>query len=311
MFWNFSEEISAEVARVLERRHRALDRESQAERTKRDSVALDAPGRVCLEDGLAGFPLRWSLIRFAHPIMRTIKFTSILLSAVVASAGFGMTACGNKGGGSGKKSERLKWVNRPTNGTVAEDGKVIKIPGLAVDFHVPDVLYVYKDCKEATHTPEGPDQEWIPVVRCSSIEAAGAGESSDEWDSESEDDEGDSSRVLTIYAAEKGDMLISERATASFKLQYEQAGFVVDSLNYFDEYMTKEGRRGIEVVAHTVDKGTGYPIREIKRFMFPREDVVFIIHVDYEYGADRSGINSDWERIVWNFQFTEDGPLFE
>ena len=40
-------------------------------------------------------------------------------------------------------------------------------------------------------------------------------------------------------------------------------------------------------------------------------DVLFIAHVDYEYGADRSGINSDWERIMWNFQFAEDGPLFE
>jgi hypothetical protein len=94
-------------------------------------------------------------------------------------------------------------------------------------------------------------------------------------------------------------------------LQYEQAGFVVDSLNYFDEYLAKPGRRGIEVVAHTVDKSTGYPLREIRRFMFPKDDVVFIIHIDYEYGTDRSGINSDWERIVWSFQFQEDGPLFE
>ena len=243
--------------------------------------------------------------------MPTPKLSSILLSAIIATTGVGLTACGNGGGGSNKKSERLKWVNRPTTGTTAEDGKVIKIPDLQVDFYVPDVLYVYKDCKEATHTPEGPDQEWIPVLRCQSVEAGGDSESSDEWDSESSDEEADTSRVLTIYATEKGDMLISERSTASYKLQYEQAGFVVDSLNYFDEYMTKAGRRGIEVVAHTEDKSTGYPVREVKRFMFPKDDVVFIIHVDYEYGADRSGINSDWERIVWGFQFAEDGPLYE
>jgi hypothetical protein len=243
--------------------------------------------------------------------MPTPKLTSILLSAIVATAGFGLTAC-DKGGGSNKKSERLKWVNRPTAGTAEDGGKLIKIPGLAVDFYVPDVLYVYKDCKEASHTPEGPDKEWIPVIRCQSVETTAEGESeSDEWDSESEaDEEEDTSRVLTVYATEKGDMLISERSTASYKLQYEQAGFVVDSLNYFDDYMTKPGRRGIEVVAHTVDKGTGYPLREIKRFMFPKDDVVFIIHVDYEYGAERSGINNDWERVVWNFQFTEDGPLY-
>jgi hypothetical protein len=246
--------------------------------------------------------------------MPTPKLTSILLSALIATAGFSLTACKKEGGSSKGKSDRLKWVNRPTSGTAEDGGKLIKIAGLAVDFYVPDVLYVYKDCKEASHTPEGPDKEWIPVVRCESIEAGASddSESEDEWDAESEEDEEtDVSRVLTIYVAEKGDTLISERSTASHQLQYEQAGFVVDSLNYFDEYLAKPGRRGIEVVAHTVDKGTGYPLREIRRFMFPKDDVMFIVHVDYEYGADRSGINSDWERIVWSFQFQEDGPLFE
>lgn len=238
------------------------------------------------------------------------KLTSLLLSAIVATAGFSLTACKKEGSSKGK-SDRLRWVNRPTSGTAEDGGKLIKIPGLAVDFYVPDVLYVYKDCKEASHTPEGPDKEWIPIVRCQSVETGGDSDSEDEWDSDSEDEDTDVSRVLTIYVAEKGDTLISERSTASHQLQYEQAGFVVDSLNYFDEYLAKTGRRGIEVVAHTVDKGTGYPLREIRRFMFPKDDVMFIVHVDYEYGADRSGINSDWERIVWSFQFAEDGPLFE
>jgi hypothetical protein len=244
--------------------------------------------------------------------MPTPKLTSILLSALIATAGVSLTACKKDGGSSKGKSDRLKWVNRPTSGTAEDNGKLIKIPTLAVDFYVPDVLYVYKDCKEASHTPEGPDKEWIPVVRCQSVEGGGGeSESEDEWDSESEDEETDVSRVLTIYVAEKGDTLISERSTASHQLQYEQAGFVVDSLNYFDEYLAKPGRRGIEVIAHTVDKGTGYPVREIRRFMFPKDDIMFIVHVDYEYGADRSGINSDWERIVWSFQLQEDGPLFE
>lgn len=244
--------------------------------------------------------------------MPTPKLTSILLSAIVATSGFCLTACEKDKGSSKKKSERLRWVNRPTTGTAEDGGKLIKIPDLQVDFYVPDVLYVYKDCKEAAHTPEGPDKEWIPVIRCQSAESSASdSDSEDEWDSESEDEDTDVSRVLTIYAAEKGDTLISERSTASHKLEYEQAGFVVDSLNYFDEYLAKPGRRGIEVVAHTVDKGTGYPLREIRRFTFPKDDVMFIVHVDYEYGADRSGINSDWERIVWSFQFLEDGPLFE
>jgi hypothetical protein len=233
--------------------------------------------------------------------MRTHKLTSILLTAFIATTGFTVTAC-KKGGGSNKgKSDRLKWVNRPTTGTAEDNGKLLKMPGVDVWFYVPDVLYVYKNCVEATHSPEGPDKEWVPVIRCTSP---------DEVTSEDEDEETEA-RELTIYATPKNDMLISERSTASYKLQYEQAGYVVDSVNYFDEYLAKPGRRGIEIVAHTVDGSTGYPKREVRRFMFPKGDVVFIAHIDYEYGADRSGINSDWERIMWGFQFTEDGALYE
>lgn len=243
--------------------------------------------------------------------MPTHKFTSILLTAFIATTGFTATACKKGGGGKGK-SERLRWVKKPTTGTSEDNGKTIKIAGIDVDFYVPDVLYVYKDCKEAGHAPEGPDGEWIPVIRCRSIDAGSSDDSEDDWESEDEEDDGEiGPRVLTIFAAEKGDTLISERSTASIKLQYEQAGFEVDSINYFDEYLAKPERRGIEIIAHTVDKSSGYPKREIRRFLFPKGDVLFIAHVDYEYGADRSGINSDWERIMWNFQFAEDGPLFE
>ncbi|PRQ03528.1 hypothetical protein ENSA5_15580 [Enhygromyxa salina] len=243
--------------------------------------------------------------------MPTPKFTSILLSALMATAGLSLTAC-EKGGGSKKKSERLRWVNKPTTGTTEDDGKIIKIPGIAIDFYTPDVLYVYKDCVEAAHSPEGPDAKWVPVIRCSSSAGGDEDESDyDDWEEgDDEDDYGDD-RVLTIYVTDKSDMIINERATASYKLQYEQAGFEVESLNYFDEYLAKPGRRGIEVVAHTVDSDSGYPDREIRRFMFPKGDVVFIAHVDYPFGQDRSGINSDWERILWNFQFAEDGALFE
>jgi hypothetical protein len=238
--------------------------------------------------------------------MPTPKFPSILLSALLlaTAGGLTVTACDKGGGGSKKKSDRLRWVKKPTTGTAENEGKLIKIPGIAIDFYVPDVLYVYKDCKEAGHSPEGPDGKWIPVIRCTSPFES---ESEDDW----EDEDSGEERVLTIYASEKGDMIINERSTASFKLQYEQAGYEVDQLNYFDEYLAKPGRRGIEVIAHTVDKDTGYPKREIRRFMFPKGDVVFIAHVDYDYGADRSGINSDWERILWNFQYQEDGPLFQ
>lgn len=231
------------------------------------------------------------------------KLTSFMLSAFVATACVGMTACDKGGGGKKGKSERLRWVDKPTSGTAEEEGKLIKIPGLAVDFYVPDVLYVYKSCGEASHSPEGPEGKWIPVIRCTSPDA----ESSDDLDEE----EDSGTRELTIYASEKGDTLINERSTVSMKVQYEQAGFQVQSINYFDEYLAKPGRRGIEIIAQTIDSETGYPKREIRRFLFPKDDVLFIIQVDYDYGADRSGINSDWERIVWNFQLAEDGPLFQ
>jgi hypothetical protein len=237
--------------------------------------------------------------------MQTPKFTTILLTALMATAGLSMTACKKDGSGSKKKSERARWLNKPTTGTTEKDGKIIKIPGIDITFYTPDVLYVYKNCVEASHSPEGPDAKWVPLVRCSSPESS----SDSDYDSDDEDDGG--SRVLTIFVTDKSDMIINERSTASYKLQYEQAGFQVDSLNYFDEYLSKPGRRGIEVIAHTIDSDTGYPDQEIRRFMFPKDDVVFIAHVDYPYGQDRSGINSDWERILWNLQFTEDGPLFE
>jgi hypothetical protein len=237
------------------------------------------------------------------------KLTSFLLSGFVATACLGMTAC-DKGGGSSKgKSERLKWVNKPTSGTAEDDGKLIKIPGLAVDFYVPDVLYVYKSCTEASHTPEGPENKWIPVIRCTSPFEESSGE--DDWESEEEDDSSSGGAELTIYVTPKEDQLISERAVASYKLQYEQAGFQVKTLDYYDEYLAKPGRRGIEVIAQTIDSNTGYADREIRRFMFPKDDVLFIIHVDYQANSDLAGINSDWERIVWNFQYAEDGPLFQ
>jgi hypothetical protein len=241
--------------------------------------------------------------------MQTPKFTSILLIALMATAGLSSTAC-KKDGSTKKKSDRARWVNKPTTGTTEKDGKIIKIPGLGITFYTPDVLYVYKNCVEATHTPEGPDDKWIPVIRCSSPFEDSSDD--DDWESEDDEDSDDGgSRVLTIFVTDKSDMIINERSTASYQLQYEQAGFEVGSLNYFDEYLSKPGRRGIEVVAHTVDSDSGYPDQEIRRFMFPQDDVVFIAHVDYPYGQDRSGINSDWERILWNLQFDEDGPLFE
>jgi hypothetical protein len=240
--------------------------------------------------------------------MPTPKLTSILLSAFVATACVGLTAC-KKGAVSKDASDRLRWVAQPESGTAEDNGKLIKIPGIAVDFYTPDVLYVYKSCAEASHSPEGPENKWVPVIRCTDVERGGDEEEED-FESDDEEDEDYGPAVMTIFATEKGGQLISERATASIKLEYEQAGFEVESVNFFDEYMAKEGRRGIEILARTVDSETGYPVREIRRFLFPKDDVLFIAHIDYAYGSDPGGVNSDWERILWGFQLAEDGPLY-
>ncbi|MCA9685463.1 MAG: hypothetical protein KC457_25015 [Myxococcales bacterium] len=236
------------------------------------------------------------------------KFSRILLCALFATSAASLTACKKTSGGGGSrkgKSDRLRWVEKPTTGS--KDGKIIKIPGLAVQFDIPDVLYVYKNCEEAGHSPEGPDKNWIPVLTCSSPFRGGGDSDSDSWDSEDDDsDSGSGGAELTIYVTDKADMLISERAVTSYTTQYRQAGFEVDQIQYFDEYLAKPGRRGIEILVHTLDSETGYPEREIRRFMFPRDDVLFIAHIDYPYGDDRSGINSDWERILWYFEFAED-----
>lgn len=247
------------------------------------------------------------------------KLSLVALSLVLASTA-GITGCKKNGGGKKGKSERLRWVEKPTNGVTEDNGKLIKIDGIGVWFYVPDVLYVYRKCEEPAHTPDGPENDWIPVIRCSVVdgpvgEGEGGGDEGD-WDSEEEDldDEGSggtSSSDLTIYVTDKRDQIINERSVESYKLQYQNAGYKVDDIGYHDEYLAKPGRRGIEAVVQTIDSETGYPDREIRRFMFPKDDVVFIAHIDYGYGDDQSGIDSDWQRILWAFQFVEDGPIYE
>ncbi len=235
------------------------------------------------------------------------KFSRILLSALFLSSVVSLSACKKNGGKKGK-STRLRWVEKPTSGTAAEEGKVVSIPGLGIMFHTPDVLYVYKDCGEAGHSPDGPEKSWVPVINCSSPFADSDDE--EDWESEEEEDDSSAGAEMTIFVASKENMLINERAVTSYTTQYREAGFEVDEIQYFDEYLSKPNRRGIEILVHTLDSETGYPEREIRRFMFPVGDVIFIAHIDYPYGDDRSGINSDWERILWNFQLDEDGPLF-
>lgn len=236
-------------------------------------------------------------------MQRMIRFGFTIMMAAALSA----TAC-NKGGGGGKKSPRAKWVDKPAQGTTK--GKLTKIPGLGVTFEQPEVLYVYKECGEAAHSRESQDALWIPVVRCNSVFGSGDSGSDDEWSDDTSEDFGDDESVaMTIYVAHK-DAIINERAVETFRAQFQNEGYKVEELGYHEEYMSKPGRRGIEAKVQIIDTSTGYPTREILRFMFPKDDVIFIAQIDYPFGDDRSGMMSDWQRILWNFQFDEDGKLY-
>jgi len=225
--------------------------------------------------------------RLAVPLM-------MLITACVTSA----SGCaGNKPAEKGS-SARALWVDSPTSGS--SQGDEIIIPGLQVSFVVPDTLYVYRSCKEATHRAEGKNA-WIPVIRCES----------DNYDAErdeySEGASGDS-KVLTIYAAHKT-MVINERMVETMRAEYQNQGLRVDEIGYHSAYLSKENRSGIE--SRVLRPGTaGESGRETLRFMFPVGDVVFVAHIDYPPGTDRSGMNQDWRRIIWNFQLDEDGPLY-
>jgi hypothetical protein len=223
-----------------------------------------------------------------------------ILGLIAAGLTTGAIACDKSGGGGGsggRKSPRAKWVDTPKSGKTT--GTRTTIPGIDVIFMKPEVLYVYKECGEASHVADGPDKGWVPVIRCES--SVGAGEEVDEFADE------DESVSLTIYATHK-DTVINERTVETFRSRYQQAGFVIDEIVYQEEYLSKPGRRGIYSKVHKVDSD-GYPVREVQRFMFPKDDVVFIAHVDYPYGDDRSGIMNDWERILWNFEYTEEQSL--
>lgn len=225
----------------------------------------------------------------------------------------GSAACagGGGGGGGGKKSARGKWVSKPQQGSTR--GKITKIPGLGLTFEQPEVLYVYKECGEAAHSPESSENEWIPVIKCMSVfgdSSSGGGE--DEWSEDGgSSDFGEGEAVaMTIYVAPK-DVIINERSVETFRANFQNAGFKVDEIAYHEEYMAKPGRRGIEAKIQIIDTSSGFPSREILRFMFPKDDVIFIAQIDYPFGDDRSGMMSDWQRILWNFQFDEDGVLYD
>lgn len=224
--------------------------------------------------------------------LRTISSNSLFLAltlavtAVVASPG-----CGDKGGyKGGKKSEARMWLESPSTG--AKEGNFIKFPALDLAFEIPDTLYVFKNCAEASHTEETMGSEkWVPIVACSS-----PGDASDP------DGVGDvagsgEAIALTFYLAPKG-RPVDERAVAYYTSEYQNAGLKVDDLSYNDDYFYKDG---IFARLHVMDESGTNAIREIQQFMWPVRDVVFIARMEYPFGDTRA-VQQDWKAIMPYFK---------
>ena len=212
-----------------------------------------------------------------------------------------VAACNKNNGGKRGGSQMAAWVDSPSSGS--KDGNIIKFPQLEAKFEIPETLYVFRNCGEASHSPDG-SERWIPVVTCAST-------GDDVFDSEEEeedyfaDDEATEAGAepieLTIYVTKKTRPL-DERAVTWFEGQFKEAGLDVDEISFQHEYKKKTG---IYAKLHIVDNN-GEPEREIIQFMFPRDDVVFIARMDYPFGETRS-VEQDWDYILWNFDFTGGG----
>ncbi|MEM7155969.1 MAG: hypothetical protein AAF799_24165 [Myxococcota bacterium] len=221
------------------------------------------------------------------------RFGVFALGVVCAAS---LTAC-SKNGNTRKQSELANWVDSPTSAT--KNGEVITFGQLGVKFEVPETLYVFRNCGEASHSPDGP-QKWIPVISCSST-GDDVFEDEDAEEDYFADDEATAAGAepidLTIYVTKKTRTL-DERAVTWFEGQFKEAGLSVDEVSYQHEYHKKTG---IYAKLHIVDRN-GEPEREIIQFMFPRQDVVFIARMEYPFGETRS-VDADWKYIMWNFDF--------
>ncbi len=210
----------------------------------------------------------------------------------------------NKGGGKGA-SEAAAWVDSPSSG--AKSGSMLSFSQLGVEFEIPDTLYVFKNCGEAAHSPDG-TTKWIPVVTCRSGSAGDFefGDAEDEEDpfaeEEYEDESGAEAIDLTFFVTKKT-RPIDERSVTWFKNKYKQAGLEVDEIAYQSDYQKKAG---IYTRLHIMDTSTNTPTREIVQFMFPRGQVVFIARMEYPFGETRS-VDKDWQYILWNFNWLGQG----
>lgn len=228
--------------------------------------------------------------------MLAARSSRIGVIALGALCALPLAGCKNKG--KRGQSELANWIDSPTKGT--KDGNAIKIPGLGVKMEMPETLYVFKNCGEASHTPDSFNREWIPVVVCNSSGGDTFGDDEgeeDEFAAEDAADEGAEPIDLTFYVTKKT-RPIDERAVTWFEGQFKQAGLEVADISYQHEYHKKAG---IYAKLRVMDGAE--PTREIVQFMFPRQDVVFIARMEYPFGETRS-VDADWQALLWYFDFT-------
>lgn len=212
-----------------------------------------------------------------------------LALAVAAGSVMTSTGCGGSSARRKGKSEARKWIDNPTSGK--REGSFIKIPQIGLEFEIPDTLYVFKNCEEASHTASSsPEKNWVAVVSCSST-----GTTSSDEDLGASSDESEMI-ALNFYLAPK-ERPVDERAVAYYRNQYQQAGLNVEELAFNDDYFDKTG---IFAKLQVVDE-SGNALREIQQFMFPYGDVLYIARTEYPFGDTRA-IQQDWKSIMPYFR---------
>lgn len=222
-----------------------------------------------------------------HKSMKSVFVLSLAVSAGVVFAG-----CSGGGYRGGKKTAARAWLDNPSGGQ--KNGNKIKFPQLQTEFEIPDTLYVFKNCEEASHSPEG-DNKWVPLVVCGS---SGAPTTDGDGFEAGAPASGDSEAIaLTFYLAAK-ERPVDERAVAFFNNEYKEAGLKVEELAFNDDYFDKTG---IFAKLQVMDESGTNAVREIQQFMWPVDDVLFIARMEYPYGDTRA-IQQDWKAIMPYFR---------
>ncbi len=229
-------------------------------------------------------------------LTRTFTSSTLLALSLAVAAGVALPGCGDKGGyRGGKKTKARAWLDEPSSGE--KTGNKIKFPQLDLEFEIPDTLYVFKNCAEASHTAEKQGEEtWVPIISCESSGGAASSDPDGVGDAAPASDGGDAI-AINFYLAPKG-RPVDERAVAYYTSEYKEAGLKVEELAYNDDYFYKNG---IYAKLQVMDESGTNAVREIQQFMWPVRDVVFIARMEYPYGDTRA-VQQDWKAIMPYFK---------